>query len=560
MSTDAPEGVLRTPSEWCRLLDDESGPAHAWLAELYGDDRAVLREKAAICRQTVEAASREYASDAPVLIARSTGRINLMGMHVDHRGGFVNAIAVGEMVLVAQPRDDDTVVMKNVQPDRFTPASFSIRDELPAEKIQDWDAWTQQEHEKRVAAGTAGHWSHYVQAAVLYLQHVHADDQGRFTPALKGMNLMVNGRVPVAAGLSSSSALVVAAAEACIAANGLSISDGELVDVCGIGEWYVGTRGGRGDHAAIKFGKLDHLVHIGSFPLSVEPVPFPKGYRVVLANSLKEAKKSEGARDVFNQRVASYELGLMLLKRDFPELADGMEHLRDVNPMALGVEESQIYRMLATLPERATRDEARQALPHQAKRVERIFLTHAEPTQGYAIRQVTMYGLTECIRSSRAADLLKAGDVAGFGELVNISHDGDRVTRLVHGQRVPVDNRLPDARIEELIQALGSDSPERVERARLWRQPGGYDVSCEELDTLVDIARATPGVQGAGLVGAGLGGSIVAVVEEQTAEDVVRNMAAQYYEPRGLPNAAQVVRPIGGSGILRLPSPGAAEV
>ena len=130
---------------------------------------------------------------------------------------------------------------------------------------------------------------------------------------------------------------------------------------------------------------------------------------------------------------------------------------------------------------------------------------------------------------------------------------------LVHGQRVPVDNRLPEAQIEELIQALGSDSPERVERARLWRQPGGYDVSCEELDTLVDIARATPGVQGAGLVGAGLGGSIVAVVEEQTAEDVVRNMAAQYYEPRGLPNAAQVVRPIGGSGILRLPSPGAAE-
>ena len=77
-------------------------------------------------------------------------------------------------------------------------------------------------------------------------------------------------------------------------------------------------------------------------------------------------------------------------------------------------------------------------------------------------------------------------------------------------------------------------------------------MSCEEVDALVDIARATPGVAGAGLVGAGLGGSIVAVVEEQSAQAVIDHMTEQYYEPRGLPAAAQVVRPIGGAGILRL--------
>ena len=552
MRTDEPPEMLRPPSRWRLLLDDEHGPVYAWLAELYGEDRAVLREKAALCRQALEAFARDYGTDDPVLIGRSTGRVNLMGMHIDHRGGFINAIAVSEMFMVAQPRDDDTVVMKNTDRAAFPDFSFSIRDELPAERIEDWDAWTQQELDKRVAAGLGGHWSSYVKAAVLYLQHVHTNGQGRFAPALKGMSLMVNGSVPVAAGLSSSSALVVAAAEASIAINGLNVSDMDLIDICGIGEWYVGTRGGRGDHASIKFGKLDHIVHIGSFPLSVGPVPFPKGYRVVLANSLKKAKKSEGARDVFNQRVASYEFGLMMLKKSFPELADKMKHLRDVNPRTLGVEEREIYRMVATLPQRAARGAIREALPEHAKRIEQIFLSHAEPANGYAIRQVTVYGLTECIRSDMAADLLEAGDIVGFGELINISHDGDRVTALVDGTRVPVDNSLPDERIQELIDDLESGDPQRIDRARLWRQPGGYDVSCEELDVLVDIARATDGVRGAGLVGAGLGGSMVAVVEEHRADQVIRNMVEQYYEPRGLPVAASVARPLGGSGILRI--------
>jgi galactokinase len=231
-----------------------------------------------------------------------------------------------------------------------------------------------------------------------------------------------------------------------------------------------------------------------------------------------------------------------------------MEHLRDVNPETFGVDEAEICRMLGTLPERASRAEVREMLPEHAERIEHIFGTHAEPERGYAIRQVTMYGVAECLRSEMAAELLRAGDIAGFGEFINLSHDGDRVTKLVDGKRVPMDNSLSDARIEQLVADLVSGDPERTEGAHLWRQPGGYDASCEELDTLVDIARATPGVVGAGLVGAGLGGSIVAVVEEQHAQDVINNMAEQYYEPRDLPPSASIVRPVGGSGILRLPA------
>jgi galactokinase len=166
--------------------------------------------------------------------------------------------------------------------------------------------------------------------------------------------------------------------------------------------------------------------------------------------------------------------------------------------------------------------------------------------QGYPIRQVCLYGITECIRAEMAPKCLQAGDTKTFGELVSISHDGDRATRLVAGDRVPTDNSYPDARIDALIEDLKSGNEHRVSRARLWRQGGGYNVSLPELDILVDIALASPGVIGAGLVGAGMGGCIVAVVESEHAGKVIENMAEQYYHPRNLSAAAEIIVPVGG--------------
>jgi galactokinase len=133
-----------------------------------------------------------------------------------------------------------------------------------------------------------------------------------------------------------------------------------------------------------------------------------------------------------------------------------------------------------------------------------------------------------------------------FGELINISHDGDRVTKLVDGRRVPTDNSYPDERIDALIGDLESGDAGRMSRAELWRQGGGYNVSLPEIDTLVDIALATEGVIGAGLVGAGMGGCIMAVVEDEYARRLVDNMAEQYYQPRNLPVRAEIITPVGG--------------
>jgi galactokinase len=101
-----------------------------------------------------------------------------------------------------------------------------------------------------------------------------------------------------------------------------------------------------------------------------------------------------------------------------------------------------------------------------------------------------------------------------------------------------------------LLAHLKSNDPERSEAARLWRQPGGYDVSVAAVDQLVDVSLEVPGVVGARLIGAGLGGSILAVVETARADALIEKLSSSYYRPRGLSAKAEVVSPVGGAGIL----------
>ena len=536
----------RPVSDWIALIKEANSAFDNRLDQIYGDNEDLKREAAQMCLRSLEEFTDRYGADRSVIIVRSAGRVNLLGTHIDHRGGSVNPVCVKQMWLVVEPRDDDRVLAKNVESNRFPDEQFRISACLPAgEKIRDWDTWCHNEFEKRKHE-TSVTWSNYIRAAVLYFQHLNTKGDGTFARTIKGMNMMVYGNIPRAAGLGSSSALVMVAAEAVIRINAIQIEPADLVEHAGFAEWYVGTRGGCSDHAAIIFGKPGTILHIKAFPLTVEDAALPAGYSFVLANSGIEAKKQAGARDVFNGRVAAYIFGLMMLRKNFPEYAGKLERLRDVNPERLGVDESQIYRMVKSLPASVSRADVLEFLPEREQKIRRVFRSHDEPEQGYHIRQICLYGIAECIRAEMVPQCLRTGDMKTFGELMSISHDGDRVTKVVDGKRIPTDNSYPDARIDALISDLKSADSRRVSQARLWRQGGGYNVSLPEIDMLIDIALMTPCVLGAGLVGAGMGGSIVAVVEDKHARQLIENMAEQYYRPRNLPVGAEIIAPVGG--------------
>jgi len=540
----------RPISDWIALIKKADSEFDNRLGQIYGDNEDLKREAARMCLCSLEEFAERYGVNHNVIIIRSAGRINLLGTHIDHRGGAVNPVCVKQMWLVVGPRDDDQVLVKNVESNHFPDEQFRISSCLPAgKKIQDWDAWCHYEFEKRRNESSVT-WSNYIRAAVLYFQHLYTQDNGSFSPAIKGMNMMVYGDIPIAAGLSSSSALVMVAAEAVIRINSFQIEPADLVEHWGFAEWYVGTRGGCSDHAAIIYGRPNTILHIKAFPLSVEEASLPAGYSFVLANSGIEAKKQAGARDIFNSRVAAYIFGLMLIRKNFPEYADKLERLRDINPEKLGVDEIQIYRMVKSLPTSAGRAEILELLPEGEQKIRRVFRSHYEPEQGYYIRQICLYGIAECIRAEMVPKCLRTGDIKTFGELMSISHDGDRVAKVVDGKHVPTDNSYPDERIDDLISDMESGDPGRMSQARLWRQGGGYNVSLPEIDMLVDIALASPGVLGAGLVGAGMGGCIVTVVEDKRVRQLIENMAEQYYRPRNLPVQAEIVTPVGGLCIM----------
>lgn len=61
-----------------------------------------------------------------------------------------------------------------------------------------------------------------------------------------------------------------------------------------------------------------------------------------------------------------------------------------------------------------------------------------------------------------------------------------------------------------------------------------YEVSCPELDVLVEIARAQPGVLGSRMTGAGFGGCTVTLVETDQAPAFVANVKKAYKAKTGL--------------------------
>jgi len=486
-----------------------------------------------------------------------------MGRHVDHRGGCVNPIGIDrEVFVVAGLRKDRAVHAVDMEEGLYPPRDAMIDEILSPNQRGRWTHFIDEVGLRR------GDWKNYVLAPMLWLW----DQAGSKVDAwmgprlrwegprdVKGMNLVLFGDIPPSAGLSSSSAIVVASMLASAALNRIFADKGDLADACGQAEWYVGTRGGSGDHAAEILARPGKVSHIGFFPSSVAYLPFPEGYKVLVANSRKEAHKSAGARSIFNQATATYDLGLGLLKSKWPQYAGRLSYLRDVNPEFLGCDVMQIYRMIRSLPETCTRSDVRDLLVDEeaSQLMERRFRDHEDPGEfGYAIRRKITFGITECERSRRCAFMLQDGNLAGFGELMSISHNGDRVFLHRPGTVDVIkywDNRVSDEYLDRLIEDASSGVPIPVRRSALYRQYGDYGCGCEEIDQLVDISLGMPGVVGAQLSGAGLGGSMMALVKEDATEAVQEAQCRLYYEARGLEPLVTVCAPIGGAGVLTVP-------
>ena len=321
--------------------------------------------------------------DEKVCIVRAPGRINLMGRHVDHRGGMTNFLAIDrETIAVVGLRDDDNVVAVNTQPEKFKPVEFNISELIGRFAWSDWLNFVNSDWVRNMLYVSGRRLGQLHQGRHAPLQHRYQD------VPVRGLNMALTGNVPIAAGLSSSSTLVVATLQAAIALNNFDLTSQQFIDLCGEGEWFVGSRGGAGDHAAIYLGQRGKIAHVGYLPFRVEKIiDAPRDYQVVIANSHIKAAKSSAAQDTVQRPHRQLQPGPGPAEAALP----GNRRHGRVPPRHRPGEarlHHQRHLPLAArgCPRRMTRQDFRAMLSRGAPRADRDQLRHARRARSTTIR------------------------------------------------------------------------------------------------------------------------------------------------------------------------------
>ena len=106
------------------------------------------------------------------------------------------------------------------------------------------------------------------------------------------------------------------------------------------------------------------------------------------------------------------------------------------------------------------------------------------------------------------------------------------------------------ARVTSAVEALEAGDWRKV-GLLLWQTQDSlrddYEVSCEEIDELIDILRHEYSVLGARMVGGGFGGIVLAVVQTEHLESVRNLVQNKYYTPRNISECSFTVEPSAGA-------------
>jgi galactokinase len=457
------------------------------LQDIYGSEPAVLAAQRERYLQAGQQFVERFGA-GPAFFLRTPGRINLIGEHTDYNGGFVLPVALDRDVLVLyRPREDALVQAINVEAG-FPPVSFVLSEDIPP--------------------AARGDWSNYFRGAGQEIVRQFGAYIG-----LRGLDALVSGAspfgVPRGSGLSSSTALTVAAALALVLRNEIDIERAELAHLCSEAEWYVGTRGGMMDQFSALLSKRDYALYLDCRPspdsvYRVDHVPIPSGIQILLLNS---GVRHENVRGHFNQRVAECKAGVRLLQARFPSVAQ----LRDVTPRALGLVEPDFWAMLTEmLPMRAT------AADLVARGLDEGWLRDLTADHGldadsaFVVLPRCRHVITENARVLDGVAALRAGQVSRFGALMDQAHAS---------------------------------------------MSGDYGASCPEVDALAEIVRRQEGVLGARITGAGWGGGVVALVRSGCARTWIDAVGSLYRRETGLECATYVCRPGEGACLVCEPRP-----
>ncbi|MBR3436488.1 MAG: galactokinase [Lachnospiraceae bacterium] len=259
-----------------------------------------------------------------------------------------------------------------------------------------------------------------------------------------GMDCYIIGNIPNASGLSSSASIEVGMGVVLNTLFGFEVSN---QDIALLGQYsennYNGVNCGIMDQFSIAMGKKDNAIFLDCATLDYVYAPLQMdGLRIVIACT---NKKRGLADSKYNERRAECE-----------------EALRRLNTVI------EAPTLGSLTPEE--------------------FEAHKDVIEDETLIRRARHAVLENARTVEAVKRLQAGDIEGFGKLMNESH-----------------------------VSLRDD----------------YEVTGLELDTLAEASWSVPGVIGARMTGAGFGGCAVAIVREDAVENYKRRVGRAYLNKVG---------------------------
>jgi N-acetylgalactosamine kinase len=273
---------------------EEVVPVITSLSQIYGE--GILLEEAARRFENLKQRFVELYGREPELYARAPGRVNLIGEHIDYEGYSVLPMAIRQDTVVAIGKREEEPPMlhiANVDSSEFQACKFSAD---PSQEV---------DRKNHV-------WANYFICGYKGVFE-HLASKGEVVGTNVGLNAVVDGTVPIGAGLSSSAAIVCSSAIAILSVLNNSSTKQEVAEFSCTCERHIGTQSGGMDQAISIMAAPGVAKLIDFGPIRASDVVLPKTGSFVVANSLTESKKAETAATNYNNRVVECRLAAMVL-------------------------------------------------------------------------------------------------------------------------------------------------------------------------------------------------------------------------------------------------------